>query len=436
MKKEKTTAADLAPTTEADSAAAAAFKLDPHLVKLMWDEPFFSSILRKVSKIRSTSIPTAGVTTSNGDIRMLWNPKFLASLTASQVKGLLKHECYHLIFEHTTTRRHEPHLVWNWATDLAINSMIPKVELPEGGLIPGEAFPALKPEQIEKMNEEAQARYDRLSLLIASLELGMSSEEYFAILMNDEQAREDIEGAPGECPGNMDDHEGWDDMSDEERDFVKSKVKQALADSIDECDKKGQWGSVSAETRRQLRELVANEIPWQSILRQFVGQSRRSQRHSTIRRVHRKYPGVHPGVQKGYTSSIAVYIDQSGSVTDNDLEALFAELRSLAKRTEFTCYHFDSEVDEESETVWRPGRTPQTHRTRFGGTCFKAVAEHAQKNRGRFDGYIVLTDGYASDPGPSSMKRGWVIVPDGTTQVPEAHKRDVIIKMKSEAHAA
>ena len=29
-----------------------------------------------------------------------------------------------------------------------------------------------------------------------------------------------------------------------------------------------------------------------------------------------------------------------------------------------------------------------------------------------------------------------VIVPDGTTQVPEAHKRDVIIKMKSEAHAA
>ena len=116
MAKQKTTAADLAPTISADSAAAAAFKLDPHLVKLMWDEPFFSSILRKVSKIRSAAVPTAGVTTDGGDIRMLWNPEFLASLTASQVKGLLKHECYHLIFEHTTTRRHEPHRVWNWAT--------------------------------------------------------------------------------------------------------------------------------------------------------------------------------------------------------------------------------------------------------------------------------------------------------------------------------
>ena len=53
---------------------------------------------------------------------------------AKQVKGLLKHECYHLVFEHTTQRKHEPHIIWNYGTDCAINSVIPEDELPECGL--------------------------------------------------------------------------------------------------------------------------------------------------------------------------------------------------------------------------------------------------------------------------------------------------------------
>ena len=103
------TSTDLAPTKQVDDATAAAFKLDPHLIKLMWDEPFFSKILRPITKVKTSSIPTAGVLAKDGVLKMWWNPKFLASLTPLQVKGLLKHECYHLVFEHTTTRRHEPH---------------------------------------------------------------------------------------------------------------------------------------------------------------------------------------------------------------------------------------------------------------------------------------------------------------------------------------
>ena len=435
----KGTATDYNPSRLASEAAAAAFDLDPHLVKLMWDEPFYSNILRRVTKVRTSSIPTAGVLAKDGDIKLWWNPRFLAGLTAKQVKGLLKHECLHLILEHTTTRRRDPHKVWNYATDLAINSMIDKDELPEGGLIPGVAYPDLTPDQMAMASPEYIERYNRLSELIESLEPGLSSDEYFAILMRDENAQEDIEGGQGEggeggegegMPGTMDDHDGWGDMTDEDREFVKGKVKQVLEDAVKECDKKGQWGTVSGETRKMLRELIANEIPWQSILRRFVGTTRRANRHSTIRRVNRKYPGIHPGVQKGYTSSIAIYIDQSGSVNDGELEMLFAELRSLAKHTEFVCYHFDSEVDTSSETVWRKGRTPSARRTRCGGTCFDVVTEHANKNKKRFDGYLILTDGYAPNPKPSSIKRGWVITPGGSTSVPERNQRDVLVAMK------
>jgi len=148
---DKGTNVDLAPVKEVTAEEAAAFVLDPHLIRLMWDEPFFSKILRTVTKTKTEAIPTAGVLAKDGDIKMWYNPGFMSSLTDKQVQGLLKHEAMHLALMHTTTRRLEPHKVHNWAADLAINSNIPEDELPEGGLIPGKAFTPLTEEQMEKM---------------------------------------------------------------------------------------------------------------------------------------------------------------------------------------------------------------------------------------------------------------------------------------------
>ena len=176
---DKGTNVDLAPTKTVDADKAKNFDLDPHLIKLMWDEPFFSNILRSVTKVRSESIPTAGVLAKDGDIKMWWNPGFVAGLTSKQVKGLLKHEAYHLVFEHTTTRRQEPHIIHNYATDLAINSLIPEEELPEGGLIPGNAFAELTDEQKEQMGEERVRKYEAVSAKIASFPKEMQSEWYY-----------------------------------------------------------------------------------------------------------------------------------------------------------------------------------------------------------------------------------------------------------------
>ena len=435
---DKGTSTDLAPVQEATDEEAAAFRLDPHLIGLMWDEPFFSKILRTVTKVKTDDIPTAGVLAKEGDVKMWWNPKFLAGLTSLQVKGLLKHECFHLIFEHTTTRKHDPHIVWNYATDLAINSMIPEDELPEGGLIPGKAFKELTEEDKAKMGEDRVKQFEALSNLIASFPKNESSEWYFARLMEDEDAKDALtnpagggEGGEGPMiPGTMDDHGGWDEMSDEERELVKGKVKQALENAVKECDQSGQWGSVGSEHRATLREMISKEIDWKAVLKQFCGMSRRADRTSNIRRLNRKYAGIHPGAYRSYTSSIAVYVDQSGSVGDEDLALLFGELRTLAKHTEFTLYNFDTEVDESSERVWRGNKAPGMQRTRCGGTDFEAPTLHANKHKSRFDGYLILTDGECSEPKtPNRLKRGWVITP-GRQLYFDAPRRDFKIQMK------
>lgn len=147
---------------------AAAFDLDPHLLSLMWDEPFYAQVLRGITKIRSEDLPTAGVSVKDGDIRFYWNPKFLATLakqSAGKVRGLNIHECMHLVYQHCTTRRQEPHIVWNYATDCAINSQIKREFLPDCGLIPGEGFGKLTPAQAATMSREAIERHQKLSLI-------------------------------------------------------------------------------------------------------------------------------------------------------------------------------------------------------------------------------------------------------------------------------
>ena len=446
---------------EVTKAQADAFDLDPHLINLMWDEPFFSQVLRPVTKVRSEEISTAGVLAKDGDINMWWNPYFVAGLASKQVKGLLKHECFHLVLEHTTTRRMEPHILHNYATDLAINSMIPEDELPEGGLIPGKAFAPLTPEVIAKIGPEAAARHERISQKIASLPKGLSAEQYFALLQD---VAEDIQkGGKGKSlgqalkdgdvrvdengnlvdkdgnpvavvPGGMDDHEGWDEMDDQERELIKGKVRQAVEEAVRKADSSGQWGSVGAETRQKLRDMLSREIDWKSVLKQFCGMTRRADRTTNVKRLNRKYPAIHPGTHRNYTSSIAVYIDQSGSVGDEDLELLFGNLMTLAKHTEFTVFNFDTEVDEKSERVWKGNKNPGLARTRCGGTDFKAASKHANENKHRFDGYLILTDGECDDPGPSGLKRGWVIVPDRKLMF-KPSQRDFVIKMKRDAVA-
>lgn len=462
MAKAKTTSNDALIAAEVDQTIIDSFDLSPHLIRLMWDEPFFATLLRIIKKRETKEIPTAGVYTKDGEMHLVWNRKFLAGLTPDQIKGLLKHEAYHIIFEHTSNRKQDPHIVWNYATDLAINSLIDEKELPEGGLIPGKAFEPLTPEQIEQMGQQAADRYAKVSAKIASFPKEMTSEWYFQQLMEDPEVSESIQSqekmqgkslaealADGSVkvdengnlvdqdgnpvtlvPGGGDDHEGWGEMSDEERDQLKGEVQEALRKAVEKCDGSNSWGSVGASMRSKLREMVSREIPWQAVLKRFCGMSRRADRASSIRRINRKYAGIHPGAFRDYKANIAVYLDQSGSVSDSDLALFAGELDGLAKRVTFTLFNFDTEVDKKSERELRKGKRVTLNRTRCGGTDFSCVTRHLHSPDGaKFDGALILTDGYAPDPGVCRTKLGWVICPTGQLQF-EKKGRDFLIHMK------
>jgi len=405
----------------ASQEAGAAFELQPHLVGLLLTEPFFAELIRSITKIRDEKISTAGVCVKDNDLYLYWNPRFLANLSNPEIVGLLKHECYHLFFEHCTSRRMEPHTVANIATDLAINSIIPEEELPKCGLIPGKPFDLSKVKDPKRLEE-----LKKVSDKIASFPKGQSSDWYFSALMEDPEVQEAL--GDGEYIISMDDHEGWEEMSDEEREIVKGKVKDILRKAVRRADGSNSWGSVPSEVRESLRQLVSDAVNWKRVLQNFVGTSQRLNKSSTLRRLNRKYPYVHPGTQRGHTATVGVFVDMSGSVSDENLEDIYAVLGSLAKKVTFKFYPFDTEVDDKNAFEWRKGQKRPPTRYRAGGTSFTAVNNFVKKNGGLFDGVIYATDGCAEDPGPSPIRRAWLLVP-GLDLPFKEHSGDIIVKM-------
>jgi predicted metal-dependent peptidase len=325
---------------------------------------------------------------------MLYNPEFFERLTDKQKLGVLKHEFYHIIFEHVTGRLPPEGMskLWNVATDLAINSFLMD-ELPEGGCIPTRGIFESYPKE-------------------------QSAEWYYSKLQQDQQNQEGAydpkHGGDGEGegqgqgdPDSMDDHSGWEKSDQDTKQMAKERMRQAVEDAVKEVQSRGQgWGTVGQGMQERIIDMITPKVDWKKVLRYFIKTSQRSNKRSTVRRINPRYPYIHAGKKVNRQAKIAISIDQSGSVSDSMLQAFFSELNGLSKLAEFTVIPFDTSVDDDKVYVWKKGQRRTTERVLCGGTCFNAPTEWVNKNGG-FDGHIVLTDMEAPKPVASRCQRIW-----------------------------
>jgi len=388
------------------------FDLNMHTARLLMQEPFFAALSRTINKISATDIPTAGVCVNEdtAQFEMYYNPDFFEGLTDRERSAVIKHELYHLIFEHVTGRLPSEGMSkrWNVATDLAINSHL-RGELPEGAL-----YPAQENTPWEKVP------------------WGMASEWYMANIPWPEGGGGG-QGQPGEggqCGGNTEEgedgkpmdgqgkpgvgsHGKWKETSDDAKEIAKERLKNNLKKAVKEASQQG-WGSVSGSCRKQIIDKLSTVVDWRKVLRYFIKTSQRANRSNTMRRINRRYPYIHPGRRSNRVAHIAISIDQSGSVGDGLLAAFFSELNKLAALATFTVIPFDHGVAEDKVFVWKKGENRKHERVLSGGTNFDAPTKYV--NERVFDGHIVLTDMYAPKPKPSKCQRMWMTDKNGAAR--------------------
>jgi predicted metal-dependent peptidase len=394
------------------------FDLNKHVARLLMNEPFFASLSRNVDKRAGSDIPTACVCVNPETARfeMIYNPEYLAPLTDAELTGILKHEFYHLLFEHVTGRMPEDvrsdfaknGKAWNFATDLAINSHL-QGQLPEGCLMPGEGPFAELP-----LGKAAEWYYEKLKRDGVGEE-GQGSEEGEGTDDPNGKAAGGKSGegddkenkGKGKGPQTLDDHSKWGDTPETAREIAKERLKEATKKAAADAAKAGNWGSVSGACRKDITDrLLTTKVDWRNVLRYFIKTSQKANRRSTIKRINKRYPYIHPGRKQTRQAKIAISIDQSGSVDDKMLQAFFAELNKLASLAEFTVIPFDTDVAEEKVFVWKKGEKRAWERVACGGTCFEAPTDYV--NKGTFDGHIVLTDMCAPKPKASKCQRMWM----------------------------
>lgn len=362
------------------------YVLENDVFRLLRDEPFFAALSRSVNKRASRSVPTAGVRiTDDGYFEMLYNPDFMGSLSDVHRRGILKHEFYHLIFEHCLARNPDGKMVskiWNFATDLSINCHI-KDELPEMALIP------------ERLGFEDY----------------LTAEQYRDLL---QQMQQDADGqSKMDGQGPLDDHEGWggdpNSEAGEAAAIAKERLRDAMGKAAEEAARSSRaFGNMHQSVRDAIMRFISGTVDWRAVLRNFIGQSQRSFKSNTVKRINKRFPYIHAGRKTNRTANIAIAVDQSGSVSDEMLGMFFAELSNLAKIVSFDIVPFDTEVGENQITKWEKGKKySKAQRVMHGGTDFDAPTKFVNGNS-KYDGLIVLTDMQAPAPVPCRVRRLWV----------------------------
>ena len=390
------------------------YDLDMKIYKLLQDEPFFAILSRELNKVASTSIPTAGIRFNKEDscYEMIYNPGFMDGQVPSlpingfeQEKWVLMHELYHASLGHCTGRT-LPELdkkTANCAMDLAINSLSNmRPNAPEWVLMPGRGdFEFLR--GCDEMAAEWYAN-----------ELKRKQ---------DENPDQPMDGGDGQ----FDDHDDFEAQDGDgspsesgnesaEKQIANKRLADAVAKAAAECDygdgKGGQpkgWGTVSRVIRKQIKKFGnsrKSKLDPKKVLASFIKASVAANKKTSVTKRNRRLPGKKFGRKTEHRASIAISIDQSGSVSDELLAKVFDWLGELAKFSSFTVIPFDSDVFEEKVYVWKKGDKRKKERVLYGGTCFNAPTKFV--NQRKFDGHIIITDMMAPAPVRSNCQRMWI----------------------------
>lgn len=412
-------------------------------------EPFLAILSMRIPKVYTDddkNLPTAavGATKHRADrlprVTMFINRHFFLGMTHNQRVGVMMHELFHVALAHIADRKavREQAKLWNIATDLAINSLIDhttdgklkeedQLRLPGFTLLPGRLIvddrPAEKDERSAAEIEHAKKFRD----LIASLP-GLQSSDFYM-----KRLRELQQEAPSQVPmgfgyGSMDDHSGWGVDPDME-DIISEEIRGMIREAVINSRSKNQWGSVSSEMQKLLEEYLKREVDWRAVLKMFHAKTRALDPISTMRRVNKRAPYKMPGSRRDEIAQVVWFIDQSGSMSDDDVARGLGEGLSCSKTGQIDIMNFDTEIDESSFHTVKRGSGFRWERTRCGGTNFDCVADYLNEpqNKGKYSAAVIVTDGYAPKMKHCKLPVLWLVTPDGTME--SARPGDLVIRM-------
>lgn len=299
---------------------------------------FITTILFNLKQVWTTEVPTAAVDGTN----LFLNPEWIDKLDVDQLIGLLAHEAWHVAFDHMNRLGSRDHKRFNDAADHVINLMLldNNYKLPDNGLW--------------------DSRFK-----------GKSTEQVYDLLP--ENSPEDKSGMRGDIlPPSA-------DASPEEVEAQKQKVQDIIVQAHTNAGIAGDdFSNMPGEIKRKLDELFNPVLDWRTILQNYMSDF--AKEDYSMQRPNRRFlPDFYlPSLHSEAMGEVAIAVDTSGSVSDEEFTAFIAEIKDIKERlrpTITTVIDFDTQVNEIVKLTPDQG-IEDLQFTGYGGTCLKPVFDY------------------------------------------------------------
>ncbi len=343
-------------------------KLSKAKTRLIIHAPFFASLLLSMEFRETKDVQTFATDGAS----ILYNEKFLETLSVPETTFVLAHEVLHCAFQHMFRLGEKDASKWNKATDYIINDLLSKETnigtMPKGGLLDASI--------VAKGKGTAEGVYN--------------------ILPDEPKGN-----GKGKKPG----PEGFDELRQPEGDEStlsqkESEMKVKVAQARNAAKMRG---TLSEGIDRLVEESLKTKVDWKAALRRFL--SEKSKTEFSYAKPKRRFLGEDlylPSLIGEKLGAVVVAVDCSGSINEKILGEFEREIQAILEDTrpsEIKIVYFDSEVLK-TETFTEEN-TVKLSPVGGGGTAFSPIFQSIESYETAPVAVVVLTDLYCDDFGPT-----------------------------------
>lgn len=232
--------------------------------------------------------------------------------------------------------------------------------------------------------------------------------EWYLMRMNDERLEDSGDDS--------NDGDGSNDKSDSKSGFntdVPGSLSEraALWDEDDErCDKinklieqinsSNSWGSIPGNLTEKIIASSKAKIDYRKTLSGFRASILSSKRHLTRMRPNRRFDFQQMGSKYDLETRLLIAVDTSLSVTHTELANFFGVMRRMFRYgvTQIDVIQFDCQLQTPKPISLKDTKQLKCSEVKGrGGTDFQVAIDYLREHN-YYDGMVIFTDGYASQP--------------------------------------
>jgi len=378
-------------------------KLSAARTRLILDKPFLGALVLRLPMIEAD--PNWCRTTATDARAFYYNHEFIEVLSLDHVQFMLAHEALHCALSHFARRQHRVRHRWDVACDHAINPL-----LVEDGL-----------------------RAPPGTLLLDEFK-GMTAEEIYPYIKDDTEEETLDDHAYDDAEGGQQGNKPNPPPPKNERDSGQSKDKPEQGDGAGAAPEESrggaaqppplsatereqlsvQWqermagaaqlaqqaGKLSGSLARLVDYLLQPQLPWRMLLARYMTAVSRDD-YSYMRPSRREGAAILPSLRSSHID-IAVALDVSGSIQENELNEFLAEVNAIKGQIQaaITLHACDDKLAEDGPwryEAWEEVKLPRAF-PGGGGTDFRPVFSWLENTDRKPDLLVYFTDALGEFP--------------------------------------